>query len=90
MTTGGWSNFETRLAKGETVDEIVNLNQDEMRVLNKSKLFKLDVAIGGISFDLKPVVPNLKQISCLEHQQKKFEDLVVPNPSLPASQFLPL
>ena len=88
-----WSDFQFRMAKGETVDEIINLNQnqDKLDKVSNSKLFNADVVIGGMKFDLKPMVPNLKQIECQRgKQQNNAEEYVVPSPSIPASQFLPL
>ena len=82
-----WDDFQFRLAQGETVKEIVDLEQSKASISEQSKAFESNVLIGGKSYSLKPMVPDLIQLT---EKKDDCEKLVVPHPSVPVSELLPL
>ena len=82
-----WTKFQSRVAKGDMVEEILMLHEKPEKQ-EQSKLLKIPVSVGGIIYDLKPMVPSLKQIVHINQQRNK--ELIVPNPSISVSQLLPL
>lgn len=81
-----WKSFASRLANGETVNEIIDLGKKEETKSSVKKYFSVDVEVDKKIFNLKPMVPTLHDITF----QDNFNTLILPHPSIPISQLLPL
>ena len=80
-----WKDFELRLAKGETVEEIIDFkNEVPKPIINKC--LQIDVGINEKNFALKPMISKLNDLIF----QKEDDKLIIPHPSIRVHESFPM